>query len=131
MPGQNVGPDETANAGESVRWRKQELPTQVFGGKPLLADWAGERHMRERFGIELAKQMMHYGIADQHDFYYVLFLAGGDVVDHGSEKIPNQYGKVTAALREANPAHHVGALDGLGIQARAQAKQFAARQVSS
>jgi hypothetical protein len=73
--------------------------------------------------------MMHYGIADQHDFDYFLFLAGGDVVDHGSEEIPNQDSEVRAALREANPAHHVSALNGLGIKARTQAKQFSGREI--
>ena len=125
--GQNVGPDKASDAGEEA----DDCPDPAAAnpglrGEPLLTQVGrGEGHMGERFGIEPAEQMMHYRIADQHHFNDFFFPAGGDIMDHGSEEIANQGGEFVTALREADPAHHIGALNRLRIQAGAQAQQFA------
>ena len=130
---QNVRANETADTRQEANdGGSRKLPTQVFSGKALLLEMRrGEGDVRERLGIEAAEQVVHHRVADQHHFHDLLFAAGGDIDQHGSEEVANQDSEVIAALREANPAHHIGPMNCLRIQRRAQAKELSGREVQN
>ena len=59
---------------------------------------------------------MHDGVAHQNDFGNLRLAAASEPVNGEAESRAYSGGQIGAVQHRENPAHHVGAMSGLGVE---------------
>jgi len=83
-----------------------------------------ERRVRERLYIEAGKQVVHHRVADQHDLPQFGAARARHLGSHPTDCVSYERRQSRIGQGIEDTAHHVGAMRGLRIQARAQTEDF-------
>ena len=130
-PGEDVAPHKSADTGQKPNpARRRQGPVELGGCENLLVHPVGDkRSVGERQDIEPRKQVVHDGIAREHDFSQFGAALAGQVDRHCADGAAYQWRQARIGKRKQHAAHHIGAVSALRIQRSAQTEHLARGQV--
>ena len=129
--GQNVSADKATEAMRKANPAiRPQIPAQLVRLEALFAQMPRcKRCVGKRLHVAAGKQVMHHGVAHQHDLGNLLLSSARETRHHGAERLSDHRRKIVAVERCANTVHHVGAEADLRVQLRFHRQHLARGEV--